>query len=314
MKISKISLLTFFHNVYNLFVYDYHRSDIERKQQWVELRDYVTVEAMNKYFSEINSEPYKDEVEYVYRYGFNTFPYKKLKRLESVECGFERRFGMYFVFHNGKKLFFPKDVSVEKAECLYRHYIETENLLGGNYTKKMPHCYQSKQVKVDEGDIFIDVGAAEGLMALDVIDRVSKVYVVEPNLNWVKALRATFEPYKEKCVILPKLVTNYNGRKAITLERLLEKEKNHHIFVKMDIEGFEKRVLDYTKNYLSQHENIKLACCTYHFKEDAQVLSELFEQIGYHYEFSDGWMLFANYEKSLQNPPFFRHGIIRAWK
>lgn len=314
MGFSKMSLRTFFRNIYNLFAYDYHELNVERRQQWAELRDFAAVELMRRYLAEDGSEPFRDEIEYICSHGMQVFPYEQLKRLETVESGYDATLKMPFVLHNGKKLFFPQDVSVEKAEWSYRNFIERENLLGGNYTKKMPHCYQSEQFKVDEGDVFVDVGAAEGLVSLDVIDRVSKVYIIESDPKWKKALRATFEPYKEKCVIISKLVTNRNGRKTITLDRLLENEKDRSIFVKMDIEGYEKTVLEAAKDFLSKRDNIKLACCTYHFDEDAQIISSLFDQMGYHYEFSDGWMLFLPTITSLQHPPFFRHGVLRAYK
>lgn len=304
---SKLSLRTFTRNIYTLFAYDI-------RTLLLEVRDRLAIESMRHFYGVSDSEPYHEELEYVFRHGLTIFPYEQLKELEAVECGYDRQLRMPYVIHNKKRLYFPKDYSVEKAEQKYRHYIEKENLLGDNYTKKMPHCYQSEQFMVNEGDVFVDVGAAEGLVALDVIDRVSKVYIIESERCWIKALRATFEPYKEKCVIIQKLVTDHDGRNCVTLEHLLKDETAHPVFVKMDIEGYEKRVIGSSKDFLSQRENIKLACCTYHFENDAQVLADLFGQMGYHYEFSDGWMLFSLYDKSLLKPPFFRHGIIRAWK
>ena len=307
MAPSILSLRTFTRNIYTLFAYD-----IRTLLQ--DTRDRLEIESMHRFYDSPDSEPYHEEMDYVFRNGLNVFPYEQLKRSEPFECGYDRRHGMPYVIHNGKKLYFPKDFSVERTEKNYRKYIETENLLGGNYTKKMPHCYQSERFKVNVGDVFVDVGAAEGLVALDVIDKVSKVYIIESERRWLKALKATFEPYKEKCVIVQKLVTDHDGRNSVTLERLLKNEVDHQIFVKMDIEGYEKKVLGASKEFLSQRENIRLSCCTYHFEDDAQTLADLFEQLGYHYEFSDGWMLFDKYDKSLLKPPFFRHGVIRAWK
>ena len=99
---------------------------------------------------------------------------------------------------------------------------------------------------------------------MDVIDLVSKVYIIESERRWIKALRATFEPYKEKCVIIQKLVTDYDGCNCVTLEHLLKYELTCPVFVKMDIEGYEKRVIGASKDFLLQQKNIKLACCTYH--------------------------------------------------
>ena len=307
MVFSNLSLRTFARNIYTIFTYDI-------RTLLRDTRDRLEMESMHHFYDSPDSEPYREELEYVFRNGLNVFPYEQLKSSQPFECGYDRHHGMPYVIHNGKRLYFPKDFSVERTERNYRKYIETENLLGGNYTKKMPHCYQSERFKVNDGDVFVDVGAAEGLVALDVIDKASKVYLVESERRWVKALRATFEPYKEKCVIVQKLVTDHNGRNSITLEHLLKYETTRPIFVKMDIEGYEKRVVGASKDFLSRRDNIKLACCTYHKEEDAQALESLFRQLCYHYEFSDGWMLFSKYDKSMLKIPFFRHGIIRAWK
>lgn len=307
MDVSKLSLRTFTRNIYTLFAYDI-------RDLLLETRERLLIESMHRFYNESGSEPYRDELEYVFKHGLQVFPYESLNSLEAIECGYDRHLRMPYVIHDKKRLYFPKEYSLERMERQYRQYVEKENLLGGNYTQKMPHCYQSEGFYVDEGDVFVDVGAAEGLVALDVIDRVSKVYIVESERRWIKALRATFEPYKDKCVIIQKLVTDCDGRNSITLEHLLKYETTRPIFVKMDIEGYEKRVVGASKDFLSRRDNIKLACCTYHKEEDAQTLESLFKQLGYNYEFSDGWMLFSKFDKALLNPPFFRHGLIRAWK
>lgn len=81
-------------------------------------------------------------------------------------------------------------------------------------------------------------------------------------------------------------------------------------FVKMDKEGFEKNVIKYSKKFLKDRDNVRLACCTYHLQDDAKLLSQLFDEIGYKHMFSDGWMIFTEYD----NPqtPYLRHGLIYA--
>ena len=46
------------------------------------------------------------------------------------------------------------------------------------------------------------------------------------------------------------------------------------------------------------------------YNEDAATLEQLFQQVGYRYEFSKGYMLFARYDQPAA--PYFRHGVIRA--
>ena len=58
--------------------------------------------------------------------------------------------------------------------------------------------------------------------------------------------------------------------------------------------------------------NIKIACCTYHRQDDADTIEKIYNEIGFHYEYSDGYILFSLDPN--QKPPYFRHGIIRGWK
>ena len=150
---------------------------------------------------------------------------------------FTRNIHTLFTYDLRTLLLEARERLVIESERIFCSYIEKENSLGGNFTKKMPHCYQSERVKEDEGDAFVDVGTAEGLVALDVVDWISKVYIIESEHRWIKAL---------------------------------------------------------------------------HFEDGARILSDLFEQTGYHYGFSDEWMLFSKYDKSLLEPLFYHHGVIRA--
>ena len=71
-------------------------------------------------------------------------------------------------------MYFPETYPVNWAEDLYKNYIETENILGGNYKEKSPHQYQTDEFYIKEGDILLDIGSAEALVALDVIEKVKK--------------------------------------------------------------------------------------------------------------------------------------------
>ena len=84
--------------------------------------------------------------------------------------------------------------------------------------------------------------------------------------------------------------------------------------LKMDIEGFETKVLAASRDFLAAAPHVKVACCTYHKAADAQTLASLFDELGYHHEFSDGWMLFKMADEDTIDPPYFRHGVLRAMK
>lgn len=260
------------------------------------------VESANSYSKELSYMKFSDDI---------VFPYHRLKVLKSIESGFDIQKKLPFVVHNGKKLYFPQRNSLEICEQMYRNYIESENICGGQYREKCPHAYQSDRMRIDENDVLVDVGCAEALLSLDVIEKLKKVYLVESNKMWIDALNATFEPYKEKVIIVNKLMSKIDSDTTITLSTLLKDEEGEAVFIKMDIEGYEVGVVKESLEYIRKQNNLKFACCTYHKENDAENLKNIFEQCGYNTEFSDGYMVF--YYDELE-PPFFRKGVIRAWK
>ncbi|MCQ2960640.1 MAG: hypothetical protein MJ198_10730 [Bacteroidales bacterium] len=276
----------------------------ERHEQLFEIMMYYDVHSKE-------SEQYKEELDFIAKNGLSIFPYRKTKTLPYVETGFDNGLTMPWVLHNNKKLYFPSCFSIEQAELTYRNFIENENILGGSYRTKSPHQYQSETFKIEDGDVLVDVGCAEGLVALDAIEKVKKVYLIESDLKWIDALSATFAPYKDKVVIVNKLVAECDSNTSITLATLLKNEKDNSLFIKMDIEGYETSVIAASKDFLCARDKTKLVCCTYHKNNDEAELKSMFESYGYTTEFSDGYMLFVL--DGTIKPPFFRHGVIRAY-
>ena len=167
-----------------------------------------------------------------------------------------------------------------------------------------------KSVHDGVNDVEIDVGSARGLLALDVIDKVSKVYMVEHAKRWWKPIEATFAPYKDKVELVKGSLSGKKKRKAkeevkeevqeekknekkkrIRLVNLLEKCNQQRVFVAMDVEGKELEVLRDAQEYLKAAKNpITLAVCAYHNTTDYEELKRFFESIGYHTETQPGYI------------------------
>ena len=163
-----------------------------------------------------------------------------------------------------------------------------------------------KQVHDGVEDVGIDVGSARGLLALDVIDKVSKVYMVEHAQRWWKPIEATFAPYTDKVELVKGALSGKKKRKVkeetteekkkdkkkkIRLVDLLEKCGQQRVFVAMDLEGKELEVLRDAQEYLQAAKNpITLAVCAYHRTTDYEELKRFFESIGYHTETQPGYM------------------------
>lgn len=153
----------------------------------------------------------------------------------------------------------------------------------------------------------MDVGAAEGLINLQNIEKIKKAYLFECNPDWINALQKTFEPWKEKVEIVNKYVADMNDETHTTLDEYIQKHIGNNIMIKMDIEGMETEVISKGIGASFGADNIKFVCCTYHRAEDANDLDRKFKEKGYATEFSKGYMVW-------REEPYFRKGVIRAWK
>lgn len=264
----------------------------------------VNPELQGKYSKEINHIMTSDDL---------IFPYSKIKTIEKpILAEMDTRLNMPYVIHNGKRLYFPSQMTVDNAVSVYRNYIENECILGGRYREKEPHRYESESVKVEKDDILFDIGCAEALFALEHIEAIKKVYLIESNAYWADALNATFKPYADKVIFVKKILSDKDTDNTISLETLLKNEESDNYFIKMDIEGYEHIVIKSSIKYLTNVRNMKIACCTYHRHNDFDELSMILQQNGFYVEASDGYMIYP-FGDELQ-PPYFRKGVLRAKK
>lgn len=301
---EEISLRTIGMNVYYLLRKNLKETLIAQRQDLT----YQSI-LVRSQMSEAYRREYQREISRLLALGrFTVYPSQDDMTVE-VESGFDDSLRLPYVIHKGKHLYFPRKYSVAQAVEAYKGYICGDRLLGKG-EDFAPHQYQSKDFQVHDGDVVVDVGCAEALFSLDVIEQASKVYLIERDGIWKAPLRATFAPYKDKTVFVQKLVSDKDSRTTVSLPSLLKCELSSPLFIKMDIEGYEPKVVRSLLPLLRERDGITLSCCTYHNNEDAATLEQLFLQVGYRYEFSKGYMLFARYDQPAA--PYFRHGVIRA--
>ena len=301
---EEINLRTIGMNVYYLLRKNLKETLIAQRQDLT----YQSILVRSQLSEEYRRE-YQREISRLLALGrFTVYPSQEDMTVE-VESGFDDSLRLPYVIHKGKHLYFPRKYSVAQAVEAYKGYICGDRLLGKG-EDFAPHQYQSKEFQVHDGDVVVDVGCAEALFSLDVIEQASKVYLIERDGIWKAPLLATFAPYKDKVVFVQKLVSDKDGRATVSLPSLLKSETASPLFIKMDIEGYEPKVVRTLLPLLREREGITLSCCTYHNNEDAAILEQLFQQVGYRYEFSKGYMLFARYDQPAA--PYFRHGVIRA--
>ncbi|MDR0682415.1 MAG: hypothetical protein LBG15_11305 [Dysgonamonadaceae bacterium] len=259
------------------------------------------------------SGKFQEEIDFLKEQNkLHVFPYKKVKQIENVVYGYDSTKKLPYVMHKNRKLYFTRSWSEKAVAGRYQDFIEYENILGGGYMEKAPHQYQSESFHVKSSDILLDVGCAEALFALDVIDKVRKVILFESDPVWFEPLNATFEKeIKEgKVILIKKNAGSKNTAKSVTIASVLQNEEYDSLFIKMDIEGAETEVVKSCKDLMKTNKDIRFSCCTYHRQNDAAILKSIFESNEYQTTFSDGYMLFYYNIKY----PYFRKGIIRASK
>lgn len=216
---------------------------------------------------------------------------------KDVECG------LFYSWWKGKKIYLKRSFTSERQVQSYLNGISQEQ------DTESPHCYSQIQCEFFPDDVIVDGGAAEGFFALENVELVKKIYIVEGDKEWVEALKYTFEPYKDKVEIIPKWLSGKDNDDGITLEELGEKDR--FTVLKLDIEGAEEEILNGAISVLQQKNRKRLLVCVYHNSDDAENIKRLMTKLGYKTDFTKGYLFFP-YDKEIK--PELRKGLLVATK
>ncbi len=223
----------------------------------------------------------------------------------------------------GMKLLNPK--MHERSEKVYEGFLqEIGDLLlpaiWNNYDRIDEGAYEDGNVNINEGDIVFDCGANVGVFSAVCANKKAKVFAFEPDTNVYNYLKAQSDLYPEYIYPVKKAVSNAccvtdmyidktgnhmtestlvkpmdldfmekESIESITLDSFVEEEKLMHVdFIKADIEGYEREMLLGAKNVLARFAP-KLAVCTYHKKDDKEVLSQIILDANPKYKIKYKW-------------------------
>ncbi len=244
-------------------------------------------------------------VSYLERNKMSLLPYyfKKKYRKKDVNVLWDKKTGLNYVLVDDKKLYYRKDWKKNKIKS-YHSYLLAEQ----DY--ESPHCYLTEDFSLRTDAVFVDVGAAEGILALMNIDKVSQVFLIEPDPLWIEALYATFSPWKTKSEIINKYASSHNSDKTISIDSFFVNQRVD--FIKIDVEGWEREVLKGCKNVLSLNYPLKVVIATYHRQNDENEFMQLLNEKRFRGKFSQGFVPYfyqTNFEK-----PYLRKCLIRAEK
>ena len=244
-------------------------------------------------------------MKYLKENALNVFNYSFADKYRDKNIFISTENGLYYTIHNGKKLFFSSDFDTEqKARQYYISLLIEQDV-------DSPHRYLTDSFNVSDGAVVIDAGAAEGIFSLDIIEKVKKIYIFEPEKNWLEALRYTFRMYMDKVVIIDKCVSNYIDEKTTTIDDSVK--ENEIDFIKMDIEGEEYYALQGAEKLLRRSRNIKCDICAYHQEFAYEVIKNELNRLGFYTAHSKGYMWYTEHF-NIMRPPTLRRGLIRAEK
>ena len=291
---------TFTSQIYRIFVPKFIRKKILAK----ELRKSIL-----EYYSGTPGEP-SEEIEVVLDYlrsnpiAVFPYPFQNKYNADEIEVLEDKTRDLRYVMLDGKKLYFKKRWSNKRI----RHSF---NELTREQDPQSPHRYLNKDFKLAEGDVLVDIGVAEGNFALEAVEKASRLILFETDKEWIEALNATFEPWKNKVLIVNKFVSDVTNATNTTLDDFFPAGETIS-FLKIDVDGAESRLLNGCARILGEQKPLKLAVCTYHKQNDESEFDSLLKQNGFATSHSDGYMLFY-YDKKMK-APYLRRGLIRAVK
>lgn len=232
------------------------------------------------------------------------YPYPFIKKYDvnSYEVGFED--GYPYVMHNGKKLFFQKGVQEKSVRFQYNQLLIEQD-------KESPHKYLLNKDRLpDADDVVADVGTAEGIFSLDIVESVKKIYMFECNPDWIEPLKRTFSPYKDKIEIVEKYIGGKDSDEMVTLDTFF-KDKDI-TYIKADIEGYEEDMLrGGTQTYKGKIR--KTLLCTYHLPDAEKIISSRLKEYGFSYKFNPNYCLFFYHMDDFKYPRV-RRGVVFGYK
>lgn len=274
------------------------RIDYDKVITYFELEEEIKSALINKYSNSCDTE-IQEVLGFYKTNSLNVFGYYE-NTIETIYPVLYEIDGMPYIWFENKKMYYPKSYKFarkDNRECVNNVLYEQG--------KGSPHRYIQSDNFSGKNMVIVDAGVCEGNFALRYVESAKKVYLIEPDNEWVEALQRTFSAYKEKVVFCDKFLSGEDSETTITLDTLVSENID---FLKMDIEGYEIEALRGGKRVLSE-SIANCAICSYHKHGDETAIKEVLECYGYKTEVSEGYMFFP-FDAELE----FRKGIVYGKK
>lgn len=291
---------TFFEDIEQQLV-----NDLSIQRNKIDNYRYFTYKRIANRYHNTCDEELQGILHFANDFRLEVFNYEFIKKYyeQEIYVFYDDKIHLFYVIHHSKRMYFSRRFKTEKEVKRYYRSILIEQ------DANSPHRYLTPDFDVKEGDVVIDAGVAEGNFALDIIERASKLYLIESDEDWIEALTYTFSDYMDKIEIIPKVLVDFSGPETVCLNDISVGKID---FIKMDIEGCELEALQAASNIIEQSSNLRIAACCYHRDNDDVLISKLLQSYGMSTEFTKGYMWSPIGSTQKYYNPKFRHGIIRA--
>jgi hypothetical protein len=277
---------------------------ILRESYWNFHRERVRRRILDYYCSREKTDDEAAVIAYLRENPLHVFPYEFVKKYspQDIVVEYDARKGLPYSTYHGRRLYYPPDMPDDEIRTsLLNQLIEQD--------PASPHRYLTRGCSPAIGDVVADIGAAEGTFSLDVVEGARKVYLFEPEARWHLPLRATFEPWSEKVVIIPAVVSDTDSNGCISLDRYFTGKESEVHFLKVDAEGAERKVMTGARGLLTRGHHQKGVICTYHRQDDGQEIRKQLQGLGFSTYFSTGYMIYY-WDKQISGP-YLRPCLIR---
>ena len=167
------------------------------------------------------------------------------------------------------------------------------------------HFYQKENTVIAQDEVLLDIGTAEGLFPLTVINKCKHIYMIEPSSTFCDMLNLTFQNFSDKVTVYKTAVGNedgvvyfeedslagqitdkQSGGNEIKISKIdtLMSGVNKITYLKADIEGFELEMLKGAEQTIKAHKP-KIAITTYHKENDPKEIIGLIKDFVPEYNF-----------------------------
>ncbi len=207
------------------------------------------------------------------------YPFYNEYLIKETQIEYDPDAKLFYGIFNDKKMYLAKRFDTEQKARAYFNSVTMEQDL------RSPHCYFNEKSNDFYKGKVVDIGAAEGIFGLKIIDKIDYLYMVEADEEWIYALNYTYKDYKNKVTIINKFISDIENLNETSIDSLFVNEDINAI--KMDIEGNEQKALNGAKRVLRENKPF-LSVCVYHHKDDNNIIKSFLTDFGYKCSNSNG--------------------------